>query len=117
VNGYPQCCLGHSGNGESCIRLYERAVDLLAFIRARAEKNPHPTCIAFRREFTPGVYDWELDHFRRYALGVGKGERHGLHILGVPTLFTLRVADGHLLRVDGSSEVRNAKFAREIGKA
>src|SRR5262249_59460027 len=39
-------------------RLYEQAIDLLAYLRARSERNPDPTRVAFSSTF-----DQELDHW------------------------------------------------------
>jgi N-acetylmuramate 1-kinase len=53
--------------------LYERAIDQLARLRARAERAPDPGCIAFGRGFDRDLYRWELDHFREWLLEAWKG--------------------------------------------
>jgi len=53
--------------------LYERAVDQLARLRARAERAPDPSCVAFGRSFDRALYRWELDHFREWLLEAWKG--------------------------------------------
>lgn len=55
--------------------LYGRAVDLLAALRARAERSPDPGCIAFTRAFDEDLYDWELHHFREWGLEVWSGKK------------------------------------------
>lgn len=47
---------------------YTRAVELLAQLRARAEKNVDASCLAFTRAFDVDLYDWELHHFREWGL-------------------------------------------------
>lgn len=54
--------------------LYTRAVDLLARLRAAAEKHPDPECLAFTRAFDEDLYDWELHHFREYGLEAWSGK-------------------------------------------
>lgn len=49
-------------------RLYERAIDLIAGMRAAAERTQDPGCLAFTRAFDAELYDWELHHFREYGL-------------------------------------------------
>lgn len=49
-------------------RLYSRAIDLLAKLRARAERTLDASCLAFTREFDTDLYDWELHHFREWGL-------------------------------------------------
>lgn len=53
--------------------LYTRAVQLLASLRARAEKTPDPGCLAFTRAFDEELYDWELHHFREWGLEAWSG--------------------------------------------
>ena len=55
--------------------LYLRAVKLLARLRASAEKDPRPDCIAFGRGFDEDLYDWELHHFREWGLEVWSGQK------------------------------------------
>ncbi|MBL8937286.1 MAG: phosphotransferase, partial [Archangium sp.] len=47
---------------------YTRAVELLAQLRARAEKHVDASCLAFTRSFDVDLYDWELHHFREWGL-------------------------------------------------
>ena len=54
--------------------LYERAIDQLARLRARAEARPGG-CIAFTRAFDRDLYRWELDHFVEWGLEAWKGAR------------------------------------------
>ncbi len=56
-------------------RLYEQAVDLLALLRARADENPDPGCLAFARAFDRELYRWELDHFYVWGLVVRTGRQ------------------------------------------
>ena len=55
--------------------LYERAIDALAALRARAEAIPRdePRCVAFGRAFDRDLYLWELHHFREWLLEAWKG--------------------------------------------
>ncbi|HEY0881325.1 MAG TPA: phosphotransferase [Archangium sp.] len=55
--------------------LYTRAVQLLATLRARAEKHQDPSCLAFTRAFDEELYDWELHHFREWGLEVWSGKK------------------------------------------
>ncbi|MDP1825720.1 MAG: phosphotransferase [Archangium sp.] len=55
-------------------KLYTQAVELLAQLRARAEKNPDPGCLAFTRAFDEELYDWELHHFREWGLEAWSGK-------------------------------------------
>jgi len=55
--------------------LYTRAVELLARLRARAEKEPDPSCLAFTRAFDEDLYDWELHHFREWGLEIWSGQK------------------------------------------
>jgi len=59
--------------GDPAEPLYEAAVDLLARLRARAELDPDPGCVAFQRTFDRLLYRWELDHFREWLLEAWKG--------------------------------------------
>ena len=54
--------------------LYTQAVQLLAQLRARAEKKVDPTCLAFTRAFDEELYDWELHHFREWGLEAWSGK-------------------------------------------
>jgi aminoglycoside/choline kinase family phosphotransferase len=55
--------------------LYGRAVELLARLRARAEREQDPSCLAFTRAFDEDLYDWELHHFREWGLEVWSGQK------------------------------------------
>lgn len=55
--------------------LYTRAVQLLATLRARAEKAQDPGCLAFTRAFDEELYDWELHHFREWGLEIWSGKK------------------------------------------
>ncbi|MCI0569601.1 MAG: phosphotransferase [Myxococcaceae bacterium] len=55
--------------------LYDRAVELLAQLRVRAEQNPDSSCLAFTRDFDEDLYDWELHHFREWGLEVWSGKK------------------------------------------
>jgi N-acetylmuramate 1-kinase len=55
--------------------LYERAVDVLARLRAAAERRPDPSCVAFGRSFDRDLYLWELEHFVEWGLEAWKGRR------------------------------------------
>ena len=55
--------------------LYTRAVDLLARLRAQAERKPDPECLAFTRAFDEDLYDWELHHFREWGLEAWSGKK------------------------------------------
>jgi aminoglycoside/choline kinase family phosphotransferase len=52
--------------------LYDRAVDVLARLRAEAERRPGGS-VAFSRAFDRDLYRWELDHFREWLLEAWKG--------------------------------------------
>ena len=60
--------------GKRSEELYGRAIDLLAKLRAAAEEQPDPDCVAFTRAFDEDLYDWELHHFREYGLEVWSGK-------------------------------------------
>jgi hypothetical protein len=61
--------------GKNNQALYTRAVDLLARMRAQAERNLDPDCLAFTRAFDEDLYDWELHHFREWGLEVWSGKK------------------------------------------
>src|SRR5437016_4102009 len=48
--------------------LYARAIERLARLRAHAEHDPDPTCVAFGRAFDYDLYQWEFEHFIEYGL-------------------------------------------------
>ena len=52
--------------------IYARAIDQLAKLRAHAERDPDPSCLAFGRAFDFDLYQWEFEHFVEYAL-LGRG--------------------------------------------
>jgi aminoglycoside/choline kinase family phosphotransferase len=58
--------------GDPRADLYQRAIDQLARLRARAEARPGG-CVAFTRAFEAGLYRWELDHFREWLLEAWAG--------------------------------------------
>jgi aminoglycoside/choline kinase family phosphotransferase len=49
---------------------YAELVDMLACLRARAEKAPALGCLGFQREFDQALYLWELEHFREWGLDI-----------------------------------------------
>src|SRR5256885_856642 len=49
-------------------RIYENAIDQLARLRAHAERNADPGCVAFTRAFDYDLYQWEFEHFIDYGL-------------------------------------------------
>jgi hypothetical protein len=61
--------------GKNNQALYTRAVDLLARLRAQAERQPDPECLAFTRAFDEDLYDWELHHFREWGLEAWSGKK------------------------------------------
>lgn len=109
--------------GQELELLYGRAVDLLARLRAQAEQNPDPTCVAFSRAFDQDLYEWEFHHFREWGLEAWSGRKpssgerlaldHIFHRLAgelasQPRGFTLRdyqsrnimLKDGELVTID-----------------
>src|SRR5437868_7466001 len=48
--------------------LYARAIDRLARLRAHAERDGDPRCVAFGRGFDFDLYQWEFEHFIEYGL-------------------------------------------------
>lgn len=54
---------------------YRSAVELLAKLRARAEREVDPSCLAFTRAFDVELYDWELHHFREWGLEAWSGKK------------------------------------------
>lgn len=55
--------------------LYSRAIELLATMRAAAEREADSECQAFHRCFDEDLYDWELHHFREFGLEIWSGEK------------------------------------------
>jgi aminoglycoside/choline kinase family phosphotransferase len=47
--------------------LYRRAIDELVALEIAGERQPDPTCIAFRQRFDARLFLWELDHFLEYG--------------------------------------------------
>src|SRR2546428_11253197 len=54
--------------GENRRKLYSEAIDRLARLRAHAEQNPDPACLAWKRAFDYDLYHWEFEHFIEYGL-------------------------------------------------
>jgi len=54
--------------------IYSRAIDQLARLRAHAERDPDPSCLAFGRAFDFDLYQWEFEHFIEYGL-LGRGAK------------------------------------------
>jgi hypothetical protein len=48
--------------------LYGQAIDLLAALRARAERDRDSCCLAYTRAFDVELYHWELHHFLEWGL-------------------------------------------------
>jgi len=55
--------------------LYSRAVELLAHLRARAERETDRGCLAFTRAFDAELYEWELHHFREWGMEIWSGKK------------------------------------------
>ncbi len=55
--------------------LYTKAVELLAKLRAKAEREIDRSCLAFTRAFDEDLYDWELHHFREWGLEAWSGQK------------------------------------------
>ena len=54
--------------GQKAEHLYEKAIDALARLRARAERAPDASCLAWTRAFDYDLYHWEFEHFIEYGL-------------------------------------------------
>ena len=54
--------------------LYSDAIDRLARLRARAEREPDSSCLAWTRAFDYDLYHWEFEHFIEYGL-LARGAR------------------------------------------
>jgi aminoglycoside/choline kinase family phosphotransferase len=54
--------------GVSRRKVYSKAIDRLARLRAHAERDPDRTCIAWSRAFDYDLYHWEFEHFIEYGL-------------------------------------------------
>jgi aminoglycoside/choline kinase family phosphotransferase len=70
--------------------LYGRAVDLLAVMRARADRNPDPGCLSTTRAFDFDLYRWEFDHFLEWGLAA----RHGVTLSGPEKAAVEQAGDG-----------------------
>jgi len=55
-------------------KIYSDAIDRLARLRAHAEANPDPGCLAWKRAFDYDLYHWEFEHFIEYGL-LGRGAK------------------------------------------
>ncbi len=55
--------------------LYVKAVELLALLRSKAEREIDRSCLAFTRAFDEDLYDWELHHFREWGLEAWSGQK------------------------------------------
>jgi aminoglycoside/choline kinase family phosphotransferase len=55
--------------------LYSKAVDLLARIRAAAERQQDQGCVAFTRAFDEELFEWELHHFREWGMEAWSGRK------------------------------------------
>jgi len=55
-------------------KIYSDAIDQLARLRAHAEANPDPGCLAWKRAFDYDLYHWEFEHFIEYGL-LGRGAK------------------------------------------
>ena len=49
-------------------RIYSDAIDQLARLRAGAERDPDPSCLAWSRAFDFDLYQWEFEHFLEYGM-------------------------------------------------
>ena len=56
--------------------VYSAAIRQLALLRARAEKAPDATCLAYTRAFDFDLYQWEFEHFIEWGL-LGRGAKPG----------------------------------------
>src|SRR3954471_19980983 len=54
--------------GADRTQIYSDAIDQLARLRAHAESNPDPSCLAWSRAFDYELYHWEFEHFIEYGL-------------------------------------------------
>jgi hypothetical protein len=71
-------------------KIYSDAIDQLARLRAHAEANPDPGCLAWKRAFDYDLYHWEFEHFIEYGL-LGRGAK--------PTDAELQTLRRHFARV------------------
>ncbi len=70
--------------------LYGRAVDLLATLRARADRSPDATCLSSTRAFDFALFRWEFDHFLEWGLAA----RHGVTLAGAEKARVDELGDG-----------------------
>lgn len=70
--------------------LYGKAIDLLATLRARADRDPDPSCLATSRAFEFSLYRWEFDHFLEWGLEA----RHGVRLPPAQATRVSEIADG-----------------------
>jgi N-acetylmuramate 1-kinase len=54
--------------GADLRKSYSHAIDQLARLRAHAERDPDPSCLAWSRAFDYDLYQWEFEHFIEYGL-------------------------------------------------
>ena len=54
--------------------IYAAAIRQLARLRAHAERDPDPLCIAYGRAFDFDLYQWEFEHFIEWGL-LGRGAK------------------------------------------
>lgn len=69
--------------------LYGKAIDLLARLRARADRTPDPSCLAMSRGFDFPLYRWEFDHFLEWGL-----EAQGVRLPASQAERVSEIADG-----------------------
>jgi aminoglycoside/choline kinase family phosphotransferase len=100
--------------------LYLKAVELLAQLRVKAEREIDRSCLAFTRAFDEDLYDWELHHFREWGLEIWSGQkptdaeraeldlifrRIARHLAAAPRGFTHRDYQSRNLMVKGDELV------------
>ena len=54
--------------------IYSAAIRQLARLRAHAERDPDPACVAYGRAFDFDLYQWEFEHFIEWGL-LGRGAK------------------------------------------
>jgi len=70
--------LAGSAGPRAELGLYHQALELLVELELRAARRPGPECLAFRRRFDAGLYEWEFQHFREELLPPGLPGAPGL---------------------------------------
>jgi aminoglycoside/choline kinase family phosphotransferase len=60
--------------GGDAEQIYSAAIAQLARLRAHAERDPDPSCLAWTRAFDFDLYQWEFEHFIEYGL-LARGAR------------------------------------------